>query len=68
MIDWTQVKTAEEKAAEAREAAMKACIANRKRAYREESDPVFFDYQRGEATQEEWKAKVDEIKSRYPKP
>jgi len=44
------------------------CIANRRNAYRDESDPIFFDYQRGEKTKEEWMAKVVEIKLRYPKP
>lgn len=36
-------------------------------AYREESDPLFFKVQRGEATIEEWKAKVAEIKAKFPK-
>ncbi len=35
-------------------------------AYRMESDPLFFKAQRGEATMEEWQAKVEEIKARYP--
>lgn len=35
-------------------------------AYREEADPLFFKAQRGEATMEEWQAKVEEIKARYP--
>lgn len=39
---------------------------NRAAAYREESDPLFFKSQRGEATREEWLAKVQEIKQRYP--
>lgn len=34
-------------------------------AYREESDPLFFKAQRGEATMEEWLAKVEEIKNRW---
>lgn len=34
-------------------------------AYRTESDPLFFKAQRGEATMEEWIAKVNEIKARY---
>jgi hypothetical protein len=38
---------------------------NRKEAYREESDPLFFKWQRGEATQQEWLDKVEEIKSRW---
>ncbi len=39
----------------------------RQAAYREESDPLFFKAQRGEATMEEWQAKVAEIKARFPK-
>lgn len=39
---------------------------NRSRAYRAESDPLFFKVQRGEATHQEWLNKVAEIKSRYP--
>jgi hypothetical protein len=35
-------------------------------AYREESDPIFFKYQRGEATENEWTTKVQEIRDRYP--
>lgn len=42
--------------------------AQRAAAYREEADPLFFKYQRGEATKEEWIAKVDEIKARFPDP
>lgn len=37
-------------------------------AYREEADPLFFKAQRGEATLEEWRAKVAEIKARLPYP
>ena len=40
----------------------------RKTAYQEEADPIFFMSQRGEATIEEWQAKVAEIKLRYPYP
>jgi len=39
----------------------------RTEAYRSESDPLFFKAQRNEATMEEWVAKVNEIKTRYPK-
>jgi hypothetical protein len=42
--------------------------AQRAAAYREEADPLFFKYQRGSATKEEWLAKVDEIKARFPDP
>lgn len=37
----------------------------RKESYREESDPIFFQWQRGEATEQEWRDKVKEIKERY---
>ena len=40
--------------------------AMRAQAYREESDPLFFKSQRGEATREEWLGKVAEIKARWP--
>lgn len=36
-------------------------------AYREESDPLFFKYQRGEIEKQVWLDKVAEIKARYPK-
>jgi len=40
--------------------------AKRKAAYAEESDPIFFMAQRGEATTEQWDAKINEITNRYP--
>jgi hypothetical protein len=36
----------------------------RRKAYQDESDPLFFKWQRGEATQQEWLDKVAEIKAR----
>lgn len=39
--------------------------AARAEAYRTESDPLFFKAQRGEATMDEWLAKVEEIKQRF---
>lgn len=38
----------------------------RRAAYREVSDPLFFKWQRGDATQGEWLAAVAAIKARYP--
>lgn len=35
-------------------------------AYKEESDPLFFKSERGETTRDEWLAKVEEIRNRYP--
>lgn len=42
--------------------------AARAEAYRVEADPIFFKAQRGEATMDEWLAKVAEIKALYPYP
>ena len=42
--------------------------ASRAAAYRSEADPLFFKAQRGEATTDEWTAKVAEIKARFPYP
>ena len=39
----------------------------RQSAYQAESDPLFFKYQRGEATEQDWLDKVAEIKARFPK-
>ena len=41
---------------------------NRAAAYAAEADPLFFKAQRGEATTDEWTAKVAEIKARFPYP
>jgi hypothetical protein len=49
-------------------AALEAARDNRQAAYASESDPIFFMAQRGEATMEEWQAKIAEIKVRYPYP
>jgi hypothetical protein len=38
---------------------------NRKEAYREESDPLFFKWQRGEIEKQVWLDKVAEIKQRW---
>lgn len=44
---------------------MEVQSAARAEAYRTEADPLFFKAQRGEATMDEWLAKVAEIKARY---
>lgn len=38
----------------------------RREAYVKESDPLYFKWQRGEATQQQWLDKIATIKSRYP--
>jgi hypothetical protein len=48
----------------AREAVERA----RQAAYRTESDPIFFEYQRGDKTQQEWLDAVQAIKDAHPYP
>jgi hypothetical protein len=72
-LDQNQTKpTQEEIAAEASrlEAAEPLCIAQQSRAaaYQQEADPLFFKYQRGEVTKEEWESKIEEIRQRFPYP
>lgn len=40
----------------------------RAQAYRETSDPIFFQYQRGDATEAEWLAAVEAVKAAHPYP
>lgn len=42
--------------------------AARAAAYRAEADPLFFQAQRGKATQQEWLDKIAEIEARFPYP
>ena len=42
--------------------------ANRQAAYASEADPIAMQMLRDEATKEEWLAKIEEIKARYPYP
>jgi hypothetical protein len=40
----------------------------RQQAYRETSDALFFEYQRGDATEAEWLAAVQAVKDAHPYP
>ena len=42
--------------------------AQRHAAYVAESDPLFFQWQRGETTEQAWRDKVAEIQARHPDP
>lgn len=44
---------------------LKALESRKLEDYRNESDPIFFKWQRGEATEQEWLDKVAEIKQRW---
>jgi hypothetical protein len=48
--------------------AVAAVESARAAAYRETSDPLFFQYQRGEATEAEWLAAVQAVKTAHPYP
>ena len=52
----------------AQEQALESAQRNRASAYTAEADPLFFKYQAGEVTKEEWLAKREEIRQRYPYP
>lgn len=54
-----QRRAAEAEAAEARDAALREALAS-------EADPLFFKWQRGEATEADWRARVAEVKARFP--
>jgi len=56
---WPQVQYEQQRA---------AIETQRRNAYTQEADPLFFSYQRGEVTEQEWLDKVAEIKIRYPYP
>ena len=43
-----------------------ATLDQRRRAYQDEADPLFFQWQRGDATQQQWLDKIAEIKARLP--
>ncbi len=69
--DGALVPASEEVIAARKETAKEAHNADMDRlrqvAYVEEADPLFFQWQRKEATEEEYRDKVQEIRKRYPK-
>ncbi len=74
MIDWSQVKTAEQQAQERWQAEYDVAAAARANAYRLESDPLkteaeFDAIKAGtEPDYRAWVAKVEEIRVRFPLP
>ena len=69
---WTQVwsvtDATPEEIAERTEQQLEQIRAQRADAYREEADPLFFKYQRGEGSEQDWLDKVQEIRERFPYP
>jgi hypothetical protein len=68
MIDASKIITAEMKAEQDKANALVSAETSRAAAYTTEADPLFFKYQRGEATEQEWLDKIEEIRARYPYP
>ena len=48
------------------EASNEAARRHRAVAFRDEADPLFFGWQRGENTEQEWLDKCEEIRQRFP--
>ena len=48
------------------EATNEAARRHRAVAFRDEADPLFFGWQRGENTEQEWLDKCEEIRQRFP--
>jgi hypothetical protein len=57
--EWAQVEY---------EVAYEAVQKARQAAYQATSDPVFFDFQRGEVTEQDWLDAVQAVKDAYPYP
>ena len=57
--EWAQVEY---------EVAYAAVQKQRQAAYQSESDPVFFDFQRGEVTEQDWLDAVQAVKDAHPYP
>ena len=54
--------------AKAAEKQLSMARAAREADYIAEADPLFFKWQRGEATEQEWLNKIEEIRARHPYP
>lgn len=63
---WSVVDLSPQEVADRAAARAAEVDALRAEAYRNESDPLFFKAQRGEATMDEWLASVAAIKARFP--
>lgn len=65
---WEITATAAEEAARRRSEVLSTVESQRKAAYQEEADQLFFKWQAGEGTEADWLAKRQEIRDRYPYP
>lgn len=65
---WVVTDATTEEIAERLEQMKAQAEAQRAEAYKTESDPIFFKWQRGSATEQEWLDAVAAIKQRFPDP
>ncbi len=65
---WVITEATPEEIAERKEQRRQDARNQRTAAYTQEADPLFFKAQRGEAELSEWRAKVQEIRDRFPYP
>jgi len=63
---WITSDASDEEVAERKEARYIKVENQRLKAYQEVSDPLFFKWQRGETTEQEWLQTVAQIKEWYP--
>lgn len=63
---WKIIELSEEEIAGLKAAQAETIRLQRAEAYRTESDPIFFKWQRGETNEQEWLDKITEIKARFP--
>jgi hypothetical protein len=61
---WSEIEQA--RSIVEKEIANEAAKSARAVAYRNEADPLYFGWQRGENTEQAWLDKVAEIRARYP--
>jgi hypothetical protein len=64
-IDYSQMKTSAQLEEINRQAEIETIKQLKEAAFRNEADPLFFKFQRGEATKEQWLEKVNEIRKRF---
>jgi hypothetical protein len=65
---WAVIEATPEEVAQRQADQLASLKQHRAYAYTQEADPLFFKTQRGEATMDEWSAKIVEIRTRYPYP
>lgn len=65
---WVVADASAEEVAERKAQQLAVARRSRQQEYIKEADPLFFKWQAGEGTAEEWKARREEIRARYPYP